>query len=141
MSGQRTATITILVVLQILDGLWGVISGCALLAGGGALAVVIIELAKDAPPWLSGALGGAIALIGVALIVFALLDFVLAWGLWALRRWAWWVTMIKAVLSVLGPLLTLLGGNLTSVPTLILNLVIIALLLTFEVQQAMDIRL
>lgn len=141
MSRQRPAGVAVSVILQILDGAWGLMSGCALITGGGVLAALVAALAKEAPRWVGGAMGGVLALIGSVLLFFALLDFVLAWGLWKLYRWAWWVTMVKAVLSIAGPLLALLGGNLTSVPTLALNAIIIGLLLTSEVQQAMDINL
>lgn len=140
MSNQRPASIIIIVILQILDGLWGLLSGCALLVGGGALGALIAALVKETAPWLGGALGGLIALVGAVLVALALLDLLLAWGVWKLYRWAWWVTLIKAILSIAGPLFTLLGGNLTSIPTLVLNGVIILLLLTDEVRQVMGIR-
>lgn len=140
MSTQRPASIIILVILQILDGVWGLMSGCALLVGGGALGALIAALTEEAARWLGGALGGLIALVGAALVAFALLDLFLAWGVWKLYRWAWWAMLIKAILSIAGPLFTLLGGNLTSIPTLVLNGIIILLLLTDEVRQAMGIR-
>jgi len=37
MPPQRPTDVTVIAILQILDGLWGLASGCALLAGGGAL--------------------------------------------------------------------------------------------------------
>ena len=135
MSRRHPAGVIVIAVLKIVDGLWGLASGCALLAGGGALAAVIARFATSVPRWIGDALGGAIALVGLFLIVFAALDFVLAWGLWMLRRWAWWLTMIVGVLSILGSLTTLVGGNLTSLPSAIINGAIIVLLLTTNVRQ------
>jgi uncharacterized membrane protein (DUF2068 family) len=132
--------VLIIAVLQILDGLWGLASGCVLLAGGGALAAVIVRFVREAPQWVGGILGGALAVVGLILILFAALDFILAWGIWALRRWAWWLTMIKAALSIVGSLSTLIGGNLTSIPSTVLNGLIIILSLTSNVQQALGIR-
>jgi uncharacterized membrane protein (DUF2068 family) len=135
--GKRPIGVTLIVILKILDGLWGLASGCALLAGGGALAAVILRFVRDAPPWVGEILGGALAVVGLILIFFSLLDFVLAWGVWTLRRWAWWLTMIEAVLSILGSVSTLAGGNLTSIPSVVLNGVIIVLLLTSSVRRAL----
>jgi hypothetical protein len=131
--------VTIIAVLQILDGLWGLASGCALLAGGGALAAVILRSVRGAPEWVGGILGGVLAVVGLILILFAALDFILAWGIWALRRWAWWVTLIEGALSIAGSTSTLIGGNLTSIPSVVLNGVIIVLLLTSSVRQALGI--
>jgi len=141
MPKQKPASVTIIVILQILDGLWGLMSGCALLAGGGILAAILAALGEEVPHWVSGVAGGVFAVIGLVLVIFALLDFVLAWGIGSLYRWAWWVTLVKAILSILGPLLTLINGNLTSLPTLAFNAIIIALLLTADVRQAMDVNL
>jgi hypothetical protein len=131
--------VTIIAVMQILDGLWGLATGCALLAGGGTLAAVIIRFV-EAPRWLGGTLGGAVALVGLVLVLFALLDFVLAWGIWALRRWAWWLTMLASVLSLLGSAGTLAGGNLTSIPSVAIDGLTILLLLTTSVRRAFGVR-
>lgn len=139
MPPKRPASVTLVAVLQILDGLWGLASGCALLAGGGALAAVISRFV-EAPRWVSGTLGGAVALVGLVLVLFALLDFVLAWGIWALRRWAWWMTMLASVLSLLGSAGTLAGGNLTSIPSVAIDGLTILLLLTTSVRRALSIR-
>ena len=139
MPPKRPASVTLVAVLQILDGLWGLASGCALLAGGGALAAVIIRFVET-PRWLGGTLGGAVALVGLVLVLFALLDFVLAWGIWALRRWAWWLTMLASVLSLLGSAGTLAGGNLTSIPSVAIDGLTILLLLTTSVRRALGIR-
>jgi hypothetical protein len=136
---KRPASVTIIAVLQILDGLWGLASGCALLAGGGALAAVIIRFV-EAPRWLGGTLGGVVALVGLVLVLFAVSDLVLAWGIWTLRRWAWWPMMTTSVLSLLGSASTLVGGNLTSIPSVVIDGLTILLLLTTSVRRAFGIR-
>ena len=138
-SRQRPAGVIAIATLKIIDGLWGLVSGCALLAGGGALAAMIARFAGNAPRWIGDALGGALALVGLALIFFAALDLILAWGIWTLRRWAWWLTMIAAILSIVGSLATLVGGNLTSITSVVINGVVIILLLTANVRQTLGI--
>ena len=139
MPTQRPTSVTIIAILQILDGLWGLASGCALLAGGGALTALILHFATKAPQWVGGVLGGAVAVVGLFLVLFAMLDFILAWGIWKLRRQAWWLTMITSVLSVLGSLGTLAGGNLTSIPAVALDGITVVLLLTSDVRRAFGV--
>ena len=139
MPTQRPTEVTIIAILQILDGLWGLASGCALLAGGGALTALILHFATEAPQWVGGVLGGTVAVVGLVLVLFAVLDFILAWGIWKLRRQAWWLTMITAVLSILGSLGTLAGGNLTSIPAVALDGLTVVLLLTPSVRQAFGV--
>jgi hypothetical protein len=76
MSRQRSISVMVIAALKVLDGLWGLASGCALLAGGGALAAVIARFAGNAPRWMGNTLGGVLALVGLALILFAALDFI-----------------------------------------------------------------
>jgi len=139
MPKQRPTSATIIAILQILDGLWGLASGCALLAGGGTLTALILRFATELPQWVGGILGGAVAVVGLVLVLFAVLDFILAWGIWRLRRWAWWLTMITSVLSILGSLGTLAGGNLTSIPAVALDGLTVILLLTSDVRQAFSV--
>jgi hypothetical protein len=139
LNGQHSASVTVIALLKAIDGLWGLASGCALMAGGGAAAAMILHFAHDAPPWLSGILGGTVVAIGVFLAAFALFDLVLAWSIWKRQRWAWWLTLIVAVLSILGSAGTLLAGNLTGIPSVALNGIILVLLPTSDVRQAMGI--
>jgi hypothetical protein len=140
MAKSKPVGVLIIVILQILDGLWGVMSGCVLLIGGGALAVFLGSITEETSRWVGGLAGAFFLGVAFTLIIFALLDLVLAWGVWTLRRWAWWVTIVKAVLSIVLPLIPLMAGNLGSIPTVLLNIIITLLLLTPEVQQAMGIR-
>jgi len=112
MSHQRPGSVIILAVLRILSGLWGLASGCALI----------------------------FIAVGAVLILFALLDFVLAWGIWEMHHWAWWVTMGVAVASIIGSAATLLGGNVTSIPSVLIDVVTIFLLLVPSTRQAMGVR-
>ena len=139
MPTQRPTSVTIIAILQILDGLWGLASGCALLAGGGALTALILHFATELPQWVGGILSGAVAVIGLVLVFFAVLDFIFAWGIWRLHRQAWWLTMITAVLSILGSLGTLVGGNLTSIPAVALDGLTVVFLLTSDVRRAFGI--
>jgi len=78
--------------------------------------------------------GGFLALIGVILIVVALLDFVLAWGLWTGKGWAWILTLIFAVLGIVFSLVSMIRGGLVAILILALDIIIVFYLFTPRVK-------
>ena len=42
-----------------------------------------------------------IAIIGIFPLILGILALILAWGLWNLRTWAFWATVILAVLNII----------------------------------------
>lgn len=47
------------------------------------------------------------AFFGVTGILLGIIDIILAWGLWTLKRWAYWVTLIIAALDILQAIFSL----------------------------------
>ena len=68
---------------------------------------------------------GLLPLIGGALIAFALLCLVLAYGLWTGRRWAWIISIILSILVLIASILSLIRGGLGAVVTLVLDAIIL----------------
>jgi uncharacterized membrane protein (DUF2068 family) len=132
---QRPVGITILAVLSLISGAFGLLGACGVL-GLGAL--------------LGGAVGkdGA-AVIGVIAIIFgiftlgsALLSLLFAYGAWFLKPWAWFWGIIAQGISAVSNLFNLISAinNGTSVFGSIVGLaisgVIIYYLFTPEVKRA-----
>jgi uncharacterized membrane protein (DUF2068 family) len=44
---------------------------------------------------------GLVILIGIFPLILGILALILAWGLWSLRTWAFWATVILAVLNII----------------------------------------
>jgi|GEM_PF-285258 len=88
---KRPIGVAILAILTILFGVIGLVGGLLVLAASGLLATVAPELA---------AFAGLILLIGILLTVLSLVGIVSGVGLWRLRPWAWWLTMVVGVLSI-----------------------------------------
>ncbi len=143
MPQRRPAGVAIIATLRSAAGALELVSGCALLAGGGTMGTLIIQsVAEETPRLWGGVFSVAVIVIGALLFIFAGLDFGVAWGMWTLRRWAWGAALGDAVMNLLCPVaLSLLSGNLVGVCTLAINGLTIALLLMPEVMRAMKIRL
>jgi len=96
----RPLGITILAILEALVAIVFMIAGFGALAVGGLMGVV--------------GLGGFASLlsygVGGVLIVIGVLSLIVAWGLWSGLRWAWYVSLALAVLSILIGILLLPGS-------------------------------
>ncbi len=63
--------------------------------------------------------------IGPVTIVLAIARFVLAWGLFTGKGWAWIITVILAIISVIFSLIGIASGGAPSIVSLIINGVIL----------------
>lgn len=94
---HRPVGVAILSILIMLFGVVMVLVGLAVTLVGG-----LVGLALGGPVF--GALGAA---IGFVVLLFGAIVFVAGQGLWRMRSWAFWLTAIMLVLSIIG----LLGGG------------------------------
>ncbi len=85
--------VAILAVLLALAGIVTIIAGIALILGLGLGLTVPVS---GVPPLA----------IGIGAIILGLIDLAVAWGLYELRLWAWWVAIIVEALSIVGAILT-----------------------------------
>jgi len=118
----RPLGVTILAILQIISGIWDIVLGSLLLLGFVVVGVFVGFGLITA------------AFLGVALVAFilAILSFVLAYGLWKGRRWAWVWSIITAVLGlILGIIgLVLVGLTLETVVNIV-PIVLYAIILIY----------
>lgn len=130
---SRPVGITLLGILQVLLGIAALTIGLSFL---GAADQIIGGLPgpQGIPPERSWAVG-----IGWALVLLGLLAWVYAYGLFKLKPWAWWVTLVPQVLSMVGTLFAAATGQAGSPQllfSLILPLGIVYYLFRPEVKQA-----
>ena len=105
-------------MLHVLQAILLFLGGLAVLAVGFFLSQAILRF-----PHL---LRGIFPVIGAVLIVVALLDAVLAYGLWTGRGWAWILSLILAALGILFSLVSLVfRGGVGGFLTLIIDLIIV----------------
>jgi hypothetical protein len=94
---QRPLGVTIIAILMI-------ISGIALLSTGAILLVVGI---------------------GVVPIVLGIASFVMAYGLWKGKGWAWTITLILSVISIISAIVSIVFGGSGAIINIIINAIII----------------
>jgi uncharacterized membrane protein (DUF2068 family) len=94
---QRPLGVTIIAILMI-------ISGIALLGTGAILLVVGI---------------------GVVPIVLGIASFVMAYGLWKGKGWAWTITLIISVISIISAIVSIVFGGSGAIINIIINAIII----------------
>jgi uncharacterized membrane protein (DUF2068 family) len=82
-SGARPLGVTILALLQIIGGLLALL--------GGAVLLII--------PFIGWIIGGVI-------IIIALFDLLIGWGLWSMKSWAWMAAIILNLISLILSLAT-----------------------------------
>ncbi len=102
-SGERPLGVTILAVLEFIAAILGFIGGIGLVALGAVI------------PFL----GAFAAIFGIVVILLALIDFIIGYGLWTLKSWAW---MLALVFNIINAILNLIFFDIIS---LIINIIII----------------
>ena len=92
MAPKRPIGVTILAVLTIIFGLLGLLAGILLVIVGAAGATVL--------PAQYQAIAVILLALGALLAIFSLLGIIAGVGLFRMRAWAWWLTIIVGILNV-----------------------------------------
>ncbi len=102
---RRPLGITIISILLIIEGVVELI---------GAFAAFSLAAVVRHHGVIGSALGVAGIVIGVIALALAIATLVLAWGLWTLKRWAYWATIFIQVLIIVERILSLLRTHATA---------------------------
>jgi hypothetical protein len=105
MQRDRPIGITIIAILMIISGIFFIIGGI------GFTALSVLSLA-----FLAGGIGSII--LGIASLV-------VAWGLLKGAGWAWIITLIITIISIIANIISLFGGNTASIIGIIIEGIII----------------
>ncbi len=98
----RPSGVTILTALQILSGIGDILIGTILL-----LASLVLGILGG------GVLASAFLLLGLLAFALGIFSFVLAYGLWTGKGWAWSLSVIGATIGLVLGVLGLVVGGLT----------------------------
>jgi hypothetical protein len=116
MPKQRPLGITIIAILSAIGAIFLLLGGLALVALSGFVGVAVG----------SGLLAGLGGVIGGVLVILGLLYFVIAYGFWSGKGWAWTLGVALMVISIIVNLAAVAGiGSTGSIVDIIINLVIL----------------
>jgi len=116
---ERPLGITIIAILGFIGAVLIIIGGLALSAVGTLLAMFLGPL---------GALG---ALAGVVVIIVGIVQFIISYGLWKMKKWALYIEMILLLLSIVMSLVTIATSfDFTPIISIVISALIIYYLYT-----------
>jgi uncharacterized membrane protein (DUF2068 family) len=116
---RRPLGVTIIAVLDIIVGLLVLI--------GAILGFLGLGLAGERIPGAIDAIAGVA--LGVAVII-GIAQLVVGWGLWTLKRWAFWTTVVLEILTIADHLFAWLAHHI-SIVSLIGNIVIPVIIIVY----------
>ena len=144
-SKSRPIGVTIIAILNIIGGAFSLIGGIGLITVGIILPLVPPSTFNQSelqgnltagqapistPPtdtsMFAQSLFGRLAIVfGAALIAIAIVSFIVAYGLLKGRGWAWTVTLILSIISIVWNAITIATGNIGGIISIIISAVII----------------
>ena len=83
------------------------------------------QLSPELSPTLTGTIINIVYIVSSAAIALGIAWFGLAWGLFTGKGWAWLISVILAIISVVFSIVSIMGANITSIPTLIISGIIL----------------
>jgi hypothetical protein len=103
---QRPMGITILAVLALIGGIFGICGGLSGIVAGSFLS----GLAASVGASNAAALGGMAAVYSIVALAFAVADLVFGFGAWTLKPWAWMLGMVLFGLNIVFQLVAVVAG-------------------------------
>ena len=141
METKRPVGVTIIAILAIIGGILLLFGGIAFVAFAPILSQINTIEDNDSsnssfslningtdvtvPKNALFIFGGFLGIIGGMLIVIGIAGFVVAWGLLTGKGWAWIVTIIVAIISIILNLIVVISGGLENIIGLIIYGIII----------------
>jgi hypothetical protein len=123
---SRPIGVTIIAILNIISGIIMLLGGIGLAAIGSVLpTMTAVDPNAGGQMALVGVLGGGGIAIGAVLIILGIISFIVAWGLLKGSGWAWTITIILSIISIIMGILSLVAGNFGSVVNIVIAGIII----------------
>jgi uncharacterized membrane protein (DUF2068 family) len=101
MARQRPLGVTIIAIITAIAGIYEIIIGLLTL----------------------------IILIGIVPLILGILELILAWGLWNLRRWAFWATVVIAALNLINDIIDTTRNGVSHIIGIVLWVIVLLYML------------
>ena len=105
----RPLGVTIIAILGFIGAILGVIGGLMLFSVGTFLTAFL------------GPLGFLGSLAGIAVLIIGIVEFIIAYGLWKMKKWAWLVELIILAIGILLGIASLVMGSLGSIISIVIG--------------------
>lgn len=125
-SKTRPTGVTVIAILNIISGIIMLIGGVGLAAIGSILpTMTTLDPNAAGQMAIAGLLGVGGVAVGGILIILGIISFIVAWGLLKGKSWAWSVTVILSIISIVIGIISLVAGNFGSIVNIIIAGIII----------------
>lgn len=124
---ERPLGIAILAVLDIIGGILGLFGGISM----AALSTIIAEMMEEMGglPGFEGLFGAAIEVmflvLGITAIIMGIVAVAVGWGFWKGTEWAWILGIALYAIGIILGVVSLAGGNVFSVISIIIGALIV----------------
>lgn len=120
---RRPTGVTIIAILNIIGGIIMLFGGIALVAAGSILpSFQMTDELSGVPDWLLGT--GAIAM-GIIVIILGIISFIVAYGLLKGAGWAWSLTVVLSIVSIVLNAISIATGNFGGIISIIISAIIL----------------
>jgi hypothetical protein len=110
---SRPIGVTIIAILNIIGGIIMLLGGITLVAAGTIL------------PSLQPSAGGTAIAIGGVIIAIGIVSFIVAYGLLKGMRWAWTLTVVLSIISIVLNAISIATGNIGGIISIIISGIIL----------------
>ena len=128
----KPSGVDLLGMVMLINGMFAFFTGLDSL-GFAAFLATLLPINTAVPGFL-GATAGFLAVWGSILFVLGIASFIVAFGLFGGKRWAWSGAMALAIIGIVIPIINILAGYWPSIFTLLLSALIIYYLTRQEVR-------
>lgn len=115
---NRPQSVTVLAILQLISGIFSLLDGLFILLFAGIFGGIGAAVGGAR---IGAAIGGFIAIFAGISFILGLLSFLLTWGLFQLKNWAWTGTLIVHIIATLAQIVKMFGSGGTAVNFLTLG--------------------
>ena len=126
---KRPTGVTIIAILNIIGGIIMVAAGLVLIAAGSFLPSLPPSAFEGSEMDLSGIpmsfVGGAAIAMGGVIIALGIVSFIVAYGLMKGMTWAWNLTVVLSIISIVLNAISIATGNFGGIISIIISGVII----------------
>jgi hypothetical protein len=123
-AARRPTGVTIIAILNIIGGIIMLVAGLVLVAAGSILPSLSMSNGElsGMPSFLIGA--AAIA-IGIIMIILGIVSFIVAYGLLKGMGWAWTLTVVLSIITIVLNAISIASGNFGGVISMIISAIVL----------------